>query len=160
MRAAADRDAIGVASDKMNGFDWNAKPFGDELREARLVPLALRYDADHDFDDPFGQHGDFGFLARHAGGDVDVIADADAAIAAALSRLRAALFKAGPVAELQRRVHSADIVAIVVFDAKRIFVRHLLFGHEIAAADGDTVESAVARGKVDQPLHDENHFRA
>ena len=42
MRAAADRDPIGVAGDDAHGFDRHAKPFGDELGKTRLVPLALR----------------------------------------------------------------------------------------------------------------------
>ena len=88
MRAAADRDAIGIAGDEAHGLDRHAEPFGDELREARLVALALRDDADDKLDEAVGRHRDFRFLARHAGRDVDVIADPDAAIFAALSSLR------------------------------------------------------------------------
>ncbi len=44
-----------------------------KLRKARLVALALRDDADDEFDDAFRQDRDFGLLARHAGRDVDVI---------------------------------------------------------------------------------------
>ena len=90
MRAAADRDPVGVAGDEAHALDRHAEPFGDELREARLVALALRDDADDELDEAVGRHGDLGLLARHAGGDVDVIADADAAIFAALLRLLAA----------------------------------------------------------------------
>ena len=68
--------------------------------KARLMALALRDDADNQFDGVVRQHRDLGFLARHAGGDIDVIADADAAIFAALSCLGAALLEPGPVAEL------------------------------------------------------------
>jgi hypothetical protein len=52
----------------------------------------LRHDADDELDETFGADRDLGFLARYAGRDVDVIADSDAAILAALSRLGAALF--------------------------------------------------------------------
>ena len=120
-----------------------------ELREARLVALALRHDADDELDEAVGLHRDLGFLARHAGRDVDIIADADAAIFAALARLGAARLEAGPVAELQRRIHAADIIAAVVFDAERIFVRQLLFRHQVAAAERDAVV-AVVRARRDR----------
>ena len=74
-------------------------------------------------------------------------------------RFGAAPLEACPVAELERHIHAADIVAVVVFDAERIFVRQFLFGHEILAAQRDAIEAAFARGEIDQPLHDENHFR-
>src|SRR5262249_33500278 len=38
-------------------------------------------------------------------------------------------------------------------------VRHLLHRQEIAAAQLDAVETELVRGDVDQPLHDEHHFR-
>ena len=50
MRAAADRDAVGVAGHEAHAVDRHAEPFGDELREAGLVSLALRHGADDDFD--------------------------------------------------------------------------------------------------------------
>ena len=52
---------------KRTAFDRHAEPFGDQLREARLVALALRGDADDEFDDALRLDGDLGFLARHAG---------------------------------------------------------------------------------------------
>ena len=63
-----------------------------------------------------------------------------------------------PVAEFQRQIHAADIIAVVVFDAERIFVRQFLFGHEIAPAQRDAIVAAFARGEIDQPLHDEDHL--
>ncbi len=87
MRAAADRDEVGIAGDEAHALDRHAEPFVDELREARLVALALRHDADDEIDKAVGRHRDLGLLARHAGGDIDVIGDADAAIFAALARL-------------------------------------------------------------------------
>ncbi len=81
---------------KRTRLDRHAEPFGDELRETRLVALALRDNADDEFDKTVGRHRDLGLLARHAGGNIDVIADADAAIFAALARFLAALLKAVP----------------------------------------------------------------
>src|SRR6202035_1680354 len=132
MGAAADGNAIGIAGDEAYAFDRHAEPFDDQLRKARLVALALRGDADDQFDEVFGRNGDLGFLARHAGGDIDVIADADAAALAAFLGFGAAALEVLPVAKFQRQVHAADIIAVVVFDAERIFVRQFLFGHEIA----------------------------
>src|ERR1700731_1127786 len=118
MGAAADGNAIGVAGDEAHAFDRHAKPFDDQLGKARLVALALRGDADDQFDEVFGRNGNLGLLARHAGGDIDVITDADAAIFAALFGFGAAALKTLPVAEFQRQIHAADIIAVVVFDAE------------------------------------------
>ena len=60
MRAAADRDAVGVAGDEAHAVDRHAEPFGDQLGEARLVALALRHGADHQLDDAVGLHRDLG----------------------------------------------------------------------------------------------------
>src|SRR5262249_47025240 len=141
------------------GFNRHAKPFGDELRETCLMTLALRHHADDEFDGTFRQHNEFCLLAWHTGGNVDISADADAAISAALSRFAAACLEARPVAELERQVHGADIIAVVIFDAKRIAVWRFLLGHEIAAADSDAIEAELVRSEIDQPLDHENHFR-
>src|SRR5579872_1314781 len=114
MGAAADSDAIGIAGDHMHAVEWHAEPFGDELGEAGFVALALRGDADHQFDDALRLDHNLGFFARHAGRDIDVIGDADAAAFAALFRFAATLRKAGPVAEFQRRLHGGEVIAAVV----------------------------------------------
>ena len=160
MGAAADGDAIGVAGDEAHAFDRHTKPFDDQLGKARLVPLALRGDADDQFDESFRRNRDLGLLARHARGDIDIISDADAAIFAALFRLGAPALEALPVAEFQRQIHAADVIAVVVFDAERIFVRQFLFGHEIAPPQRHAIVAAFARGEIDQPLHDEDHLGA
>ena len=60
----------------------HAEPLDDELGEARLVALARRQRADHHVDHALGPHGDLRALARRAGRDLDVVGDADAAVAA------------------------------------------------------------------------------
>src|SRR5215831_2038523 len=97
MGAAADGDAVGIAGDHVHGLERYAEPFGDELGEAGLVALALRGDADHQFDDALGLDQNLGLLARHAGRDIDVVGDADAAAFSAFFRLAAAPWKTGPV---------------------------------------------------------------
>src|SRR5579864_8151016 len=114
MGAAADSDAIGIAGDHADAIERHAEPFGDQLGEAGFVALALRGDADHQFDDAVGLDHNLGLFARHAGRDIDVIGDADAAAFAALFRFAAALRKAGPVAEFERRLHGAELIAAVV----------------------------------------------
>jgi len=159
MGAAADGDTVGVAGDKAHRIDRHAEPFGDELREACLVALTLGRNADDELDEAFGRHRDLGLLARHTGRNVDIDADADAAMLATSFRFGAAAPEARPVAELERQIDAANIVAVVVFDAERIFVWQLRLGDEIAAADGSAVEAELAGGDVDQPLHDEDHLR-
>src|SRR5262249_56933876 len=129
MRAAAARDAVGMAGEAVQDVDRHAEPFGDELSEAGFVTLALRHYADNEFDDPVGPHGELRLLARHAGRNIDIGAHRNAATFAALSRLAAALVEARPVAELERHIHGADVIAIVVFDTKWVPVRQFLLRH-------------------------------
>ena len=105
-------------------------------------------------------HGDLGALARRAGRSIDIIGDADAAALAALARLGAPRRETCPVAELERPLHDLVIGAAVVDHAERVGVRQLGFGHQVAAAQFDAVEAALARGEIDQPLHDEHDFGA
>ena len=69
-----------------------------------LVALAGRERADDHVDPtPSGPHGDLRPLARRAGGDLDVVGEADAAVAPAPARLRAARLEAGPVGQRHAR---------------------------------------------------------
>src|SRR5204862_2222957 len=90
MRAAADRDAIGVARHELHRVDRHPEPFGDQLRKARLVALPLGCRADDDLDGAADAalrlHRHFGLLARRAGGGVDIVRDPDAAIFAVPTR--------------------------------------------------------------------------
>ena len=73
----------GVVGDIVDAVERHAEPFGDELREARLMALAGGHGAHHQLDPAFGKDGDLGALARRAAGDLDIIGDADAAQPAA-----------------------------------------------------------------------------
>src|SRR5262245_18082447 len=55
VRAAADRDDVGVALDQANLFERHAEPFAHALGEARLMPLPARERADGDLDDAIRQ---------------------------------------------------------------------------------------------------------
>src|SRR5581483_11364151 len=143
MGAAADGDTIGVAGDHMHAVERHAEPFGHELGEARFVALALRGHADHQLDDAFRLDHNLGLFARHAGRDIDVIGDPDAAAFSALFRLAATARKAGPIAELERRVHRGDVIAAVVLHAERIFVRQLSLFDEVAPAQRNAIEAML-----------------
>src|SRR5580692_11184325 len=142
MGAAAEGDTVGVAGDKTDAVARHAEPLGDELRKARLMTLALRSDADDQLDEAVGRHGDLGLFARYAGGDIDIGCDTDAAALAALLGFLGAGLETFPVAKIERHVHGADIVAIIVFGAERIPVRQLFLGHEVLAAERDAVIAA------------------
>src|SRR5262249_54968447 len=66
MRAAAFRDAVGVALDQLDAVERNAQPLDQELREAGLVALAARERADHGLDAAVGPDRDLGALGGEA----------------------------------------------------------------------------------------------
>ena len=74
---------------------------------------------------PDGVDRDLGALARRAAGHLDVVGNADAAMAAPLRATRcAAGGKAAPVGERQRALHAGCVVAVVVGDADAVGVGH------------------------------------
>ncbi len=159
MRAAADRDPVGVAGDEAHAVERHAEPFGDQLRERRLVALALRHGADEDLDLALGQYRHLGLLARRAGRGVDIVGDADAAAFAARPRLGAPRRQTVPVGQPQHLLHHLMVMAAVVDHAERVGVRHQRCRHEVPAPQFDAVDAGLSRSEVDQPLHDEHHLR-
>src|ERR1035437_9585518 len=97
MRAATNLYDVGVAGNQTDILNRNAEPFIDQLREARLVTLAVRYGADHQIEASVRVHGQLGPLSWNARCRIDVIGDADAAIATATSRLGLAHGKFLPI---------------------------------------------------------------
>src|SRR6185312_10537869 len=102
MRAAADRREVGIAGDELHLAEIDREPLGDELGEARLVPLSGGERAEHHLDAPFGQHAYLGALARRAGVQLDVVPQAYAAAAPARAGLAPYPFESRPVGELER----------------------------------------------------------
>ena len=94
---------IGVAVDQMHAVERHAEPFGDQLREAGLVALALDRVPITTSTRPSGATVTLGPLARRAGGELDVIGDADAAAFAARAPRRAGVARSPP----SRRASSA-----------------------------------------------------
>ena len=73
---------------------------------------------------PSGSHGDLRALARRAGVQLDVVGDADAAVAAAPARLRPARLEPRPVGEGHGAVQRRRVVPAVVDEAERVAIRH------------------------------------
>jgi hypothetical protein len=79
VRSAADRRNVGIARQQAHRAHVDAEPFGDELREARLVPLAGRDRAKDHIHAAVLADIDLCTLARRARIELDVVAHADAA---------------------------------------------------------------------------------
>ena len=151
-------DPIGVVGDVDDAVERHAEPFGDELGEARLMALSGRHRAHDQLDLAFGKHGDLGALARRAGGDLDIIGDADAAQLAAASRFRAAGGKAAPIGERQRRVHRLLVSAAVVGDAERVGVGLRRGRDHVPPAQRRRVEPEPVGRQIHQPLDDKDRL--
>ena len=158
MRASTDGRDVGVAGDEPHVTELDAEPLRQELREARLVTLARRERAEHHVETALGAHGDLRALARRAGVELQVVRQADAAIAPAPPRLGAARLEAGPIGERHRAVLRRRVVAAVVEEADRVAVRHRAGRHQVASPQLHAVESVMACREVDQPLDDEHHL--
>src|SRR5216684_3621847 len=99
MRAAADRNDIGIALKQADGVERYAEPFRDALCEARLVALAARQRTDRELDAAFQQHRDCRVFARRPAGRLDVIGKSNAAQPPASLGLVATLCETFPVGE-------------------------------------------------------------
>ena len=101
MRAAARGNPRRIVGDVDDAVERHAEPFADKLRKTRLVALPRGHRAHDQLDLSFGQHGDFAAFARGAGGDLDIIGNADPAHFAAPPGFSAADWKAVPISERQ-----------------------------------------------------------
>src|SRR6185437_14477817 len=97
MAAAADRNDVGVALDELDALERDAEPFGDALREARLVSLAARQCADHDIDAALARDRDPRIFARRPARRLDVVGKPDAAQLVAPFGFHPALAETVPV---------------------------------------------------------------
>ena len=159
MGAAADGSEVGIAGDQPDLLEADTEPFDDELGEARLVTLAGRQRAEHDVDAAVGTHRDLGALARHAGVELDVVGEADAAVPATLARREAALLEPVPVGPGDHAILGGRVVAAVVDEAERVAIRHRVTRHEVAPPQRHAIEAVPARRDVDQPLDHEHDLR-
>ena len=79
MRAGAERYAISVASDELDGLRPHPEPLAQQLRKARLVALAARQGADDHLDDAFRAHRNLRAFLRRAALRLDIGAESNAA---------------------------------------------------------------------------------
>ena len=96
----------------------------------------------------------------NAAGDLDVIADADAAQLAALLRIGLARGKAFPIGETQRRVQPLLVFAIVVGLADAVGVGEGVRRDEVLAPQLGRIEAALIGGDIDEPLDAHRRLRA
>ena len=157
-RSPTDGHAVGVPGDEAHLLEIDAQPLGQDLGEARLMPLAGRQCAEDELDPPLGVHGDLRALARRPAVQLDVVGEADAAVAAAPARLGPARLEPRPVGEGHGAVERRRVVPAVVDQAEGIAIRHGGRRHQVAPAQLDPVEAVTARGEVDQSLQDEHHL--
>ena len=141
----------------------DAELLGDDLRERRLVALALRLGADADDRLARRVHPQVGAVVHRQTEDVHVLArpradalgeerDADAhqlAAGALLRLLAAQLLVAGDV---HRHAHRLGVVPGVVRPAGGRLVRELLGGDEAAHPQLDRIDLHLERERVDHPL--------
>ena len=164
-RAHPEPDAIGVAAADDDVLDRQPELLGANLRQGRLVSLALSADADVHVHDPGGIHADVGALERPDAGPLHVRAhaDPDRALRPASRGLLAA--PAGVVEAREQRVERGDVVRRIVDDARAVTVgeaggeRHLLAADEVPAPKLGRVHPERACRAVEEPLDDERRLR-
>ena len=157
--------AAGVAVDDVDVLDRDAEAVGDDLRERRLVALAVAVRAGEHRHAAGRMHAHFARLEqpgaraerardvrRRDAAGLDVRRVADAAQLAALRGLRLARRETGDVGQLHRLVQRRVVVAGVVEQRDRRLVRE--GADEVAPADLVLVDVQLARRGLDQALDD------
>ena len=161
--AESVRRVVGVAVDHVDVVDAQPELVRDDLRERRLVPLALGLHADRDLRGAGGRHADRRAVVHRQPEHVHVLArpgadglgeegDADPhqLAATALERLL------GPqrvvVREPQRLVQRRLVLARVVHPAGLRRVRELLGADQVLAPQRHRIDPQLAREAVHQPL--------
>ena len=161
--AQTERRVVGVALTDLDVGRGDPELLGDDLRERRLVPLALRLHAELEDRLAGRMHAQLGGVEHAQAGDVVVLAlagadhlgeagDADAhqlAPGALLGLLLAELVVAEHV---ERDLHRAWVVAAVVLEAGRGLVREGLGLDEVVEPGRDRVLSELDRRALHQPL--------
>src|SRR5262249_8124732 len=145
MRAAADRNDVGVALHEADGLERYTEPFAHALSKARLVPLPARQRADRDLDLSARQHFHLRPFARIAHGELDVVRQPTPPQLAFRFRFSTPPAELLPLRHRHAPVHRLLVVAVVIGDAKRRAVRQLLGRDEIAPPDLDAVDAGLER---------------
>ena len=167
--AHPERHLAGVAVDDVDVVDRNLQFVGDDLRERRLVALAVRMRAGEDRHLPGRMDADVRALvqarlrperARHRRRReptrLEVGGEADAEVPALFARRLLLTTERLVVEDLQGLVEGAGVVAAVVEQRDRRLVRELVGRDEVLAPDLDRIHPQLARRQVDEPL---DHIR-
>ena len=165
----AELHLVGIAMHDRDLADRNAEPAGDQLRERRLVALAVAVRTGQDFDgaDRIDAHfsgfpqADAGTetadrLRRRDAAGLDVAGDADAAQLAFGLGLGLAGGEAGIVDRLHRRIQRGAEIADVIGHDHRRLVRE--GGDEVLAAQFRRIDLQLPRRRFHQPFDDETGF--
>ena len=151
--AAADADDVGVAGDQVHRLERRLEQRGDHLGEGRFVALAGILGPDHHVDPALGADRHLGALMRRAGGEVEIVGDADAAQPPARAGFGLAGGGAPPVAERGGGLHRGREIAAVIDQPEPVLERDRRGRDDVAAPDLQPVEAEPGGGDVDQPLH-------
>ena len=155
--AAAVRDGARVALADLDALDRHAERLRQDLREHRLVALALalRADARHQ---PVGPDLDHDMLVGDAAGAVEMAREAEAAPLARRLAGGAPAGEARFVGRLQRRLEQPRAVRGVVGVAARRRVGHLVGPEQVEAAQVGRRAAGLVGGDVDQAFEQEQRL--
>ena len=159
--------------DDLDALDRDAESVGDELREGRLVPLAMtvragqhrhaagRVDADRSaFEQPRAGAERADDRRRGNAASLDISGDAEAAQFPPRRRIPTPRFEALVIGCLQRELQCREVIAAVVLEGDRGLIRVGVLRDEIAPAQLGRIHPKLVGGKVDDALEQKGRLRA
>ena len=150
----------------------HAQPIRDQLRQRRLMPLAMAMRARQHGDRAGGMHADHPHLiqprprtqrSHHRRGcyaaGLNIGGNTNAPQFSMGSRRSPPRLKTRPIRSLHRHIQRREIIAAVILQRDRRLVRELIRPDEIAPTNGNLVDPRLARRHIDQPLNQEGRLR-
>ena len=167
-RASSEPDAVhlGVAAEHVDVGIRGAQGLGADLRERRLVALALGIDTDLDRDAAVVLHSDRRPFAGPDATGLDIAADPDADAPALGPPQRLALAPPSVVALLHGGIEQSLEIQIVITHRHAVpvdeaaAVWHVLPPDDVATANFDRVDSGFAGDGIQHPVHREDGLHA
>ena len=150
--ALAEKDLVGIALHVMDLVGIEAEAVAHDLLEDGLVALALGDAAREQRDGAGLVEPDLRAFETRRCRPLDGVGEADAAQLAVLARLRAALFEARDVGELERHVHALLELAAVVGERERRLERHGVGRNVISPPQLGGIDPELVGGEIDKPL--------
>ena len=152
--AAAGDELVAVALQQADALEGDAEPRGSTCAKGVAVALAVVERAGDDGDRAVGLEADAAHLVHGRRGDLEILADAEAAQLAAGAALGLARREARPVGGLERALEQRREVARNRRWCRRPPCRASLGRDVVAAAQLDPVDAHLGGGGLDEPLHD------